>query len=675
MNWLESDDGLSRRLGKGIIIVLICIPLWLTIVRYAAWKMAAYLFFWILCPGLFVDKFILRQDYDNFFMSAFSGFFTGMAVIFAEWFALYVLGLRRLIIYINPCCTVAFLIWYFVKRNRKTPPKEVRYNIDLPFLFVLLAAVYLCAYSLNFSMPRAVDISSVDCTWQIGNINQLASDFPFRDIRVAGVKARYHFFSTLFLAIAKYIFGGEGWVYFAQYQIWFLPFVIAVSFWELYGREIQNKSFAAVMSAATMIGFTVNSGIWNYHMFSNVNGAGLGIPCLILLFLNLWKAESVFSGEHKPGKEHFLWAVQQILVLFVLTGLKGPFAILYVLAVCVWTGVRCVKRKMRGAGLIAFAMINALVFAVMYRFLFMAGTQGYFSDWSADSILLSVLDVGEVSDLYEKSGVYGIGGRALFLLPSLLATFTVLLPFGLPAAVDLVRFLLGKKDLRDDLVFAGIFAGGGLCAYYLFHVSGNSQLYFLFAAIPFVCYLCFDKAFVLIKSNVYRNAFCAAVAVFAIFQVNGIQMATVFPERMVCFMKESYLETDPQRALKFAAYDFLRDHTDRNAMMATNYYGGGTFHEISAFGERRCYLEGYEYSIRNFGFDQAEERLQEMNRLFDDDWNDSDRYGYCEAFGINYLVYFKEAGGVADQPFKLSEPFRTVYENEAVLIYGVEGEQ
>lgn len=675
MNWFRSDGAFPRRLGKGILIVLIGIPLWITIVRYSAWKMAAFLFFWIMCPGILVDKYILGQEQEDFLMSALSVFFMGMALLFVEWFVLYVAGLRKLVVFINPCCTIGFLVWYSVKRNRRSFPVEGRRQSIMPFLVMTLAAVYLCAYCLNFNMPRAADIRSVDCTWQIGNINQLASDFPFRDIRVAGVKARYHFFATLFLAIAKYIFGGEGWVYFTQYQIWFLPFVIAISFWELYGRVVQNKFFVAVLSAATMIGFTVNSGIWNYHMFSNVNGAGLGIPCLILLFLNLRKAESFFSGEHKPGKEHFLWTVQQILFLFVLTGLKGPFAILYVLSVCVWTGVRCAGRKVRGGGPVAFAMINVLVFAVMYRVLFLAGTQGYFSDWGIDSILQSALDVKEVAGLYEKSGVYGIWGRALFLLPSLLATFTVLLPFGLPAAVDLVRFLLGKKDLRDDLVFAGILAGGGLCAYYLFHVSGNSQAYFLFAAMPFVCYLCFDKAFALIKRNVYRNVFCVAVVVFTIFQMNGIRMTTVFPERMVCFMKGSYPETDPQRALKFEAYDFLRDHTDRNAMVATNYYGAGTFHEISAFGERRCYLEGYEYSIRNFGFDQAEERLQEMNRLFDSDWNDRDRYGFCEAFGINYLVCFKEACDAADQPLKLSEPFRTVYENEAVLIYGMEGQQ
>ena len=669
MNWFGSNEGFLKRFVKGILICLICIPLWITIVRYSAWKMAAFLFFWILCPGVFVNKYIWKQDCEDFLMSVFSGFFMGMALIFIQWFVLYVIGLRQLVVFINPCCSVVFLIWYFIKRSRKPFMVEERhYNLDIPFLLMLLVAVYLCAYRLNFNMPRAIDIKSVDCTWQIGNINQMASDFPFRDIRVDGVKTRYHFFSTMFMAIAKFIFGGEGWIYYAQYQIWFLPFIITVSFWKLYGRVIQKKYFVAVMSIATMVGFTIGSGVWNYHMFSNVNSTGLGVSCLILLFLNLKKVEVLFSEKHRLTKECFFWIAEQILFLFLMIGIKGPCALLYVLSLCVWSVIQYVKEKVKGGGLFWFAIINVLVFSVMYRVLFVAGTQGYFSDWGADSVLQSVLDGWGIASLYEKLGICGILGRFLFLLPSLTVTFSVLLPFGLLVIVDLTRFLLGKRDLSGDRVFSSIIAGGGLLAYYLFHVSGNSQLYFLFTAMPFVAYLCFDKAFMLIQKNTWRNVFCAVLLVFVIFKITNDGITTQFSERVVCFLQELYSEPESQRALKFEAYDFLKEHTDKNAMTATNYYGAGTFHEISAFGERRCYLEGYEYSVRNFGFDEAEERLKEMERLFDNDWDDRERYGYCEVFGIDYLVFFKDA---ADQSLRLSEPFKIVYENEMVSIYGM----
>ena len=673
MNLFGNENGVCRRTIKGILIVLICIPLWITIVRYSAWKMAAFLFLWILCPGILVDKYILKQNYESFLMSVFSGFFVGMAVTFAEWFVLYVLGLRLLIVWLNPCVTIAFLIWRVIKRKGRLYVGERKSPVEISFLLVLLAAVYLCAYYLNFSLPRAVDIRSADCTWQIGNINQLASDFPFRDIRVDGVKARYHFFSTMFLAIAKYIFGGEGWVYFAQYQIWFLPFIIGISLWQLYGRVACNRIFVTVMSIATMAGFALNSsyGMWNYHVFSNVNSTGMGVSCLILLFLNIKKAEPLFLGRRMPEKGTILWVAQQLLLLFVLTGVKGPFALLYILSICVWAAVECMKGKAKGIVLLPFVIDSVLVFTAMYRFLFVAGTEGYFSDWSMESVLLSVLDGREIFNLYEKFGLSGIQGRATLLLPSLLATFTVLFPFGLVAIVDLCRFLFGKKKLGSDLVFSYIFAGGGLCAYYLFHTPDNVQTYFLFASIPFIGYLCFDRAFALIKGDEWRKVFCFIVLASTIFMADGNMIRSIaeFPESAVCYLKEDYPETDLWRAHKFAAYDFLRNHTDKNAMMATNYYGGGTFHEISAFGERRCYLEGYQYSIENFGFDRKEERLQEMERLFDNDWNDEDRYGFCGAFHIDYLVFFKDA---ADQPLKLSEPFKIVYDNEAVSIYGME---
>lgn len=673
MNLFGNEESSSGRLGKTVLIALICIPLWITVVRYSAWKMAAFLFFWILCPGIFVDKYILQQEQEDFLMSVFSGFFMGMALVSIEWFVLYVIGFRQLIIFINPGFTMVSFVLYFLKRKGRTLSAErQRRSINTPFLIMLLTAVYLCAFSLNFRMPRAIDIGSVDCTWQIGNINQLASDFPFRDIRVVGVKARYHFFSTMFLAIAKYIFGGEGWVYFAQYQIWFLPFIITISLWQLYGKVVSNKYFVAVMSIATMTGFSLNSsyGMWNYHIFSNVNSAGLGISCLILLFLKLKKGESLFSEKRKLEKVHFLWGAQQILFLFLLTGIKGPLALLYVLSVCTWAVIQRVKGKMRGAGFFAFAVVNVLVFSVMYRVLFVAGTQGYFSDCGADSVLRSVLDGREIANLYERSGFDGILGRAVFLLPSLLATFTVLLPFGLLAVFDLIRFLFGRQDVRGDLVFSYIFAGGGLCAYYMFHTPDNVQVYFLFAAMPFIGYLCFDRAFALIKAAAWRKVFCIVILAFSIFTVNSnmIRSVTEFPNRFACYLKGVYPEAKSQRALRFEAYDFLRNYTDKNAMVATNEQGAGTFHEISAFGERSCYLEGYEYSVENFGFDQAEERLREMERLFDIDWNEVDRYNFCELFGISYLVCFKD---VADQPLKLSGPFRNVFDNDAVVIYEV----
>ena len=402
-----------------------------------------------------------------------------------------------------------------------------------------------------------------------------------------------------------------------------------------------------------------------------MNSVGLGVSCLILLFLNLKEAERFFSEKQAPGKKYFFWVTRQLLFLFVLTGIKGPFALLYVLTVCTWTVVQCAKGRARGAGLPVFAINSALVFAAMYRILFVAGTQGYFSDWGIDSVLESVLNGQEIAALYENIGLYGLLGRALLLLPSLLATFTLLLPFGMLAIADLIRYLFGKKDLGSDLVFSCIFAGGGLCAYYMFHTPDNVQLYFLFAAMPFVGYCCFDRAFALIKKDVWRNVFCAIALAFTLitFNSNTNQLAADFPERFAHYLEDSYPGADSRRVFQFAAYDFLKEYTDKNAMIATNYQGGGTFHEISAFGERRCYLEGYRYSVENFGFDKAEERLREMERLFDNDWNDEDRYGYCGAFGIDYLVLFKD---VADQPLKLSESFKMVYDNDAVSIYEVE---
>lgn len=675
MSSFRSDNKFLVNFIKGILIVLICIPLGITVMRYSAWKMILFLTFWIVCPGVFVEKYILKQKFEDFGMLFLSGFYVGMAFTFVEWFILYVLGLRQMIMFINPCLTTVFGIWYFWKRlSGRLPASKLQCNIDIPFLIALLAATYLCAYYTIFQMPRAIDIGSVDKTWQIGNINQFASSIPFRDIRVAGVKARYHFFSSMFLGIAKYIFGGEGWVYFAQYTIWFLPFIITVSLQKLYEKVTQNSYFVTVMVIASMAGFSLNSsyGLWDVHLFSNINSVGMAAPCLILLFLNLWKIEEFFSIKHKLERKQVLWLVQELLLLFVLTGTKGPFGLLYILALCVWILILFMKRRIRDGKVVIFLLSNVLVFFVIFRFLLSVGTQGYSSELSQDSILQSAVFGKELLCLYERLGIEGIGGRALFLLPSLVATFTFLTPFGMLAVYDLIKFFFRKKELKNEVIFAYVLAGGGLCAYYLFKLEGNSQLYFLFTVIPFVGYLCFYEAFELIKKDTWRTVFCGIVFILTICVVNSnlLPSSMTIPNMVMCYLKDSYPEAEKNRTIEFQAYDFLRENTDKNALIATN-IDAGTFHCISAFAERRCYLEGYIYSERNFGFADRERRLQEMRKLFGVEWSDQDRFGFCEEYEIDYLVAFKEkSDAVGDvELLRSSDHFQLVYENESISIF------
>ena len=80
MSWFGNDEGCLGRFVKGTLIGLICIPLGITIVRYSAWKMAAFLLFWILCPGVFVDKYIWKQDYEDFLMTVFFWLFYGNGI-------------------------------------------------------------------------------------------------------------------------------------------------------------------------------------------------------------------------------------------------------------------------------------------------------------------------------------------------------------------------------------------------------------------------------------------------------------------------------------------------------------------------------------------------------------------------------------------------------------------
>ena len=120
-----------------------------------------------------------------------------------------------------------------------------------------------------------------------------------------------------------------------------------------------------------------------------------------------------------------------------------------------------------------------------------------------------------------------------------------------------------------------------MCILYVSY-AGQCAAIFLFAAMPFVGYCCFDRAFALIKKDVWRNVFCAIVLAFTLitFNSNTNQLAADFSERFAHYLEDSYPGADSRRVFQFAAYDFLKEYTDKNAMIATNYQGGGTFHEF-----------------------------------------------------------------------------------------------
>lgn len=652
---------------KAVIVILIGIPLLITLVRYAAWKMVLYLAFWILAPGAITARYVFRRRYEDWETGVLSAFFIGAGLIFAEWFLLQLLHVRWPILVINPGIVILFALFLFCyKKEGVRLLQSVRGHVHLtvPFLLTLFAAVYLCAYYLNFSMPRAVDIGSTDCTWQVGNINQLAGKTPFNDIRVDGVTAKYHFFARLFLAIAKYIFGGEGWIYLVQYPIWYLPLLITIAFRKLYQRVACDESLITTAAIATMAGFFLNSsyGPWQIHLFTDINSVGLGIPCLLLLFLNL-------TEERKNSA----FLLEQLLLLFVLTGTKGPFAMLYVLALLVWVPLCAVKRKKWDAGGAVLAVTSAVFFALIFYFLLSAGTETYFSGLGRDDVLQSAIRGSELRALYERMGAGGMRSRFLFLLPSLIASFTWLLPFVIWGLGDLAVCFFGKKKAAEDTLFAAILVGGGLTAYYLFHVMGNSELYFLFAAIPFMGYIGFQKMYFLLKTERTKKVVCIAIFAAAFLQLYGNLLwgSGNLPGKTKGYLLHTAEAVEADRLAEFQAYDFLRENTPADALIATNQQGGGTFHNISAFAERQCYLEGSEYSRRNFGFQDGELRQQQMWDLFGNEWDEETKADFCRWTGIDYLVIFRKIEAPAQVPSNTSEYFEPIYENGVIAVYQV----
>jgi hypothetical protein len=118
---------------------------------------------------------------------------------------------------------------------------------------------------------------------------------------------------------------------------------------------------------------------------------------------------------------------------------------------------------------------------------------------------------------------------------------------------------------------------------------------------------------------------------------------------------------------------WLRDNTDKNAVFAADrFYNADTsdilnarYYNYTAFSERQCYLEGYEYIYtydENF-LSVVNGRIAVLNGVYS---NDPDSLRRLIGEGVNYLVCSRRI----HPDFVLDRSFGTsVFENEGMTIY------
>ncbi len=663
-----------------IISILIFLPITVVFSRYDGLYFFSYLVFWTLLPGL-LPLLLAKQIFDVKLtipktVYAVVAFLIGVFILFCEFFLLQFLGLTFLISYINPILSIITIIFIIAKFRRAIPSVQKLFPFlsnNLHFLFILLICVYICAFTMNFFMPDMRDINYADYTWQIGNINQLASDHPFDDIRVTGVRFTYHFFNILFLAIAKIVFGGDGWIYLTQYQIMYIPILLCLCVFPLVSVVIKNRLYSTLLSLFMLSGFSMSYQFSDltYQWASNANATGLAVIISITLFFT---SSPILHNINKFDKRTISHIILSLVLFFLLCGVKGPFAIVFITAFTVYYLISVLKNHSLCPVFGLMTSLCIIIFFVTFNTLLSSGSSGYFAGNFLDGFLATVNKTGHFSTNlpFDDDSILS---RLIFLIPSLFMTITIaIIPLFL-SVLDMILYLLSKKKLSPEYILSGLISYVGIAAYYTFFIEGTSQIYFLYCALPFIFYISVVK---LSEIKSIKLKIFSLIVIF-LFSINSLYHGVVpnLSDFSVTAMNDYFLNNekiyDTQTDEEFASFEFLKEYISDDRLILSTRLGmpgekDAVYHNISAFSEKKCYFEGFLYAERNLGFTDSDVRIDELGYIFSDEWTQEEKYNFQRSKNIGYIVIFSHSVDEIVHP-EQGSMYRQIFNNISVTIY------
>ncbi len=657
-------------------VILILVPTIFTLLTYNGFSFLIYLIFYTFIPG-YVIVSILKPIKIPSSIKFVLAFLVGISILFIEYFVLYFLNQMNLIIYINPIISVTALILNYKKIKIDFTLIKSVINKNSSFIIFLTFCVYITLFTLNFNMPSALDITYADYTWQIGNINQLSSKIPFDDIRVTGVQFTYHFFNTLYFGIAKIITGMQGWVYLIQYQVFFMPALLAISIYSLIKKAIKNEIFVFILSIATYIGFSFSYHYTNlsFEISSNANAVGLATVVVIVLFFIV---SSLFENIAVSNKGVFINILYGLVLIVLLTGTKGPYTIVFLVALLCAFIIKSINNKRINKSVTVFLSIALPVFLVLYMILFVSGTSGYFTEDFFNTFLRSAVRTSAFTEAYKILGENLIA-RVILLIPSLIFTFTFAIVPLLFSSIKLLKCVFLKYDMAYDKVFAVFIFLVGTTAYYTFFIVGTSQVYFILTALPFVGYIvAYEINSFIIKKQNYKKILIIALSLMTIISFNKsiITSLTDYSFNAVSvFFTQDDTHYSNVKLEEHEAYAFLNEYIKDDRLILTNRltpngFKDAVFHEISAFSEKKCYFEGYLYAQRNLNFQDEAVRVQEVIDMFSNEWTQKEKYDFQNLKNIGYIVVFLNQKDIDDITLpSASEYYIEIFKNDSVVIF------
>lgn len=660
-----------------------------------------YILFYVLMPGTILyywldsPRILIKL---NGFLRITIVFYLGMLILFIQYFLLKMTGFVWLIKFTVPF--TALIAAVFLVKYRGIHLKKIKFRIgkllSMNNLFVYLissAVLLLVSIRMLMEYPAKELLEFQDFIWHIGNINMLAGN-TFQDYRVLGVGFSYHYFSDLFFAICNIIFKTEAYNCIVGYPVIYVPSLLVISVYGFFKQMMTKYSEQAARIATIILLFfpTVSYTYCNSffdHWLTNVNAVSLALPCLLIILALI---KIFFESAQKTAKKSLLKLLFMIFSMqLLLSGLKGPFAATVIGGFVFYFILTLRYRQNQSMNLSLLAALGT-AFGIIYAFLLSKGANSGLVILNKDYILDVVTYNSNFMKLYDS--IVSVIGSELF------AKLILLIPnFALVAGISgfvsifaifllLFQYIKGVQIKNIDLfLLAYLIVGMG--GYYLMAHIGNSQMYFLFAALPVITNMgvkFLTDHWPLMDVRLSLSNILKIVPIYGALFIILISFAGNVSDLKISInvAKDNILYMITGANLPESVYTITRDeieglewiraNTEDKTVCATNKHyihpdridSRACWFYDSAYSARQYYIEGYFYSV-NSGYDisQGKARVKENDKLFSCDYTNKYKYELAENLGIDYLAIHKNE---EQNCVPSGNNFAVRFENENIVI-------
>lgn len=593
----------------------------------------------MLLPGYVLLR-LLRIPAENTLEAAVWGYGAGYILNIIEYLllgfshCLFLLPILQLLLAI----VAVFILWHTAHKRKNALPLPAISDWLIPAgVFAVVFALRFFTYYGRNLLPlstQPVTFPNQDILYYIGNTISAMKGFPLQELRYAGETFYYHYFGSLQLAAVSLSTGIDALTLEICFT-WIQPVLLLVfSSWCLLKKMYRRNHLA--LAGLVMLFFTTGRELIVYVASQHILyvspfgwDIGLSFAILTLTFIYL-------QFTHEKFQIGLL--IMTLLSFFACEGSKAPVSVVILLVLGCICGIWLFKKKSGRIKSFAYGIPLVLVFVTVF-FTFVSNGMSTVTTNSSGLhfSLTGHLYECELGKIYFNLVAQGFPQAACKIL------IIFLFVYGCNMLVFYLFTLSSWKLIRQKANGLFSFQGClliGVCAGLLMTLvtkqSGNSQMYFAMTAIPLAILtapIILQKRHPLVMSGVVI-LFALSLTSFLQILAPSLREGTAKLQGNSDFSAESNSLT----ASELEGYQWVRDHTEKDAVCLTNLVLEDAQYQSFIVGvctERQMYLEGWRYVVGVMDEELVFQRREAIRNFFAGNQNSLEQ---IMADGVDYVI-------------------------------------